>query len=285
MGQRILLFVLRTSALGLVVAGLAFLACWRLAQELFSGEPNIWSLTLLEFSFRVGATWLAAGLITPILLWSIRSSSGESVSRAEWGSIGGLASLMPAFLGLLALLGVGASSPVVLAWWKSSLELLERLRVWQAFAAGAPESFLAVFPILGVLFIPVVGSATVLFFMAGSTTAFAFRGGGSRLTRVYCAWMVLHAALVGAAFFAGDALREISVPWLEELNALDLEALDTPDAQVPRDAVVYLKDWLPAIVGLARSLTWRAAWISLGYAAWVPVLLAAGTTFEKTRRS
>jgi hypothetical protein len=189
---------------------------------------------------------------------------------------------MPIFLALAALLAAAASGPV-LTGWREGLALLDRFELWQTLERGG-DGLLALFPIALVLFVPAIGSATILSFLSGTATAFLFRDKGSRFVRIYAAWMVIHAALVLATVYSGNLQSELSGPWLDQLRA---EAA-TPDSQgetTPPEAVTYLEDWVPAAVDRTATLAIRWTWISVVYAAWIPLLiLASRERFRLPRR-
>jgi hypothetical protein len=280
----VLLFGFRASAVGSVLAGLLILGVRALGKELQSSEPSLWSVSLLEFLSRLGLTWLAGGIIVLVLLWSVRSAeketggpiSAQTVRAKRWGSARaeGLTSLMPVFLALLASLALLSSGPV-LAWWREGLALIERLGLWQAFGQGLLETILSLFPIFGVLFVPVVASAALLSFVCGAATAAVFRKQGTRFLRVYAAWLAIHAGLVLAVVFAADALGTMADAWLNELNAIDTAGLEAAREADILETAAYLRDWIPGKVALTISLAKRVTWMSLLCAAWLPMLLFA----------
>lgn len=283
MGQRVCLFLFRASAVLLLVAGLGFVGVFALWKELVSPEPGVWASSILEFLSRMAATWPAGGVIALALLWSIRPVSYATAGRDELGEaeVGGPASMMPVFLGLLALLALASSGPVV-AWWKSGLALLEVLGIWEAVDAG--ERILSLLAAAAVLFVPVVGSATILSFLAGTATAALFRVGGRRFVRIYAAWMAIHAALVLTTVYSGDLFDDMAGPWLEEVRWEAANA-ESSDESVPPETLAYLEDWIPEAVARTSSLVTRATWISLVYAAWLPLLLfASGKRVGSPRR-
>jgi len=268
----------------LVLAGLLFLGGWRLGKELVRSEPSVSAVSILEFLFALGATWLAAGVITPILLWSIRPAHNADPIEAQRPpqDSAGLIALMPAFLALAALLAAAASGPVLSAW-SEGLGLLERFHLWQELASGG-EGLLAVLPIAAVLFVPAIGSATTLSFLVGTATAFTFQEKSRRFIRIYGAWLTIHAALVLAIIFSSHVVADVSGPWLEELRA-DVAAREGADATNRTRDLFYIEDWIPATVERTGTLATRATWISLVYAAWVPVLLLASRErFASSRR-
>jgi hypothetical protein len=134
---------------------------------------------------------------------------------------------------------------------------------------------LAAFGVAAVLFVPVIGSATILSFLSGSATAFVFRERGTRFVRIYAAWLLIHAALVLATVYSGDVLRDLSEPWLEEVRALETAVPEGAEVEIPPEMLAYVNDWIPATLALTSSLARRASWISLVYAAWLPLLLFA----------
>jgi hypothetical protein len=274
MGQRFLLWLFRASAVPLVLAGLLFLGGWRLGKELVFSEPDFWSGSILQFLFSLGITWTAAGIIAPILLWTIRPFSASQTGGAQPATTGttGLPSLMPLFLAVAALLVAVGSGPV-LAGWSEGLALLERFELWQELETGG-EGLLALIPIAAVLFVPVIGSATILSFLSGTATAFAFRDRGTRFIRIYSAWIVLHAAPALATVYSNTLLDDLAEPWLEQVRAEAEEPAD-PDDSIPPQARFYLEDWIPAMEARTATQARRATWISLIYAAWIPILILA----------
>ncbi|MGD8700425.1 MAG: hypothetical protein PVJ43_14105 [Gemmatimonadales bacterium] len=282
MGQRLLLWLFRSFAVVLVLAGLVFLGGWRLGELVAGPQPGFWSAPILEFLFRLGATWLAAGVVAPLLLWSIRAAPPADAAAADQApGVAGLPALMPLFLALAALLAAAASGPV-LGGWREGLALIERFELWDELSAGG-EGLLALIPIAAVLFVPVMGSATLVSFLAGTATAVAFRDKGIRFVRIYAAWMVIHAALVLATVYSSDLLGDLSGPWLDPVRPA-AEAADGPSDGIPPEARLYLEDWVPAAVARNATQAARGTWISIAYAVWIPFLLIAArqrSTFSR----
>lgn len=275
MGQRLLIWLFRASAIPLVLAGLLSLGAWKLGTELFRAQSGFWAGPILQFFFNLGITWLLAGVVAPLLLWSIRHRATADVpDAARTSDTGGLTSLMPIFLALAALLAAAASGPL-LTGWKEGLALIERFDLWQTLEQGG-EGLLALLPVAAVLFVPALGSTITLSFLAGTATAFTFREKGSRFLRIYAAWLVIHAALVLAAVYSNNLQSELSGPWLDQVRAE--AAAPAPDGSgetIPPGALAYLEDWVPAAVDRTATLATRWTWISVVYAAWIPLLLVA----------